>query len=60
MRLKNGDIKKAHKGAKLTHDEIVEIVSTGIKLAWHNKAPTYSLTKGVRFIARNIRSTIDI
>lgn len=51
---KNGvDIKKASKGAILSHSEIYA-VAHGKKVKWQKDAPSYSLTMGERFIDREI------
>jgi len=55
----NGEIKKAHKGARLTHEEIVSIVKEGKTIEWHSEAPTFSLSRGVRYVKREIKMTGD-
>jgi hypothetical protein len=49
--------KKAHKGAKLTHDEIVSIVKEGKEIEWHNPAPSFNLKRGTNFVSRKIKRT---
>ncbi len=52
-----GEIKKAHKGARLTHEEIVDIVVNDKEIVWENSAPSFSLSMGKRYVKRRIRRT---
>jgi hypothetical protein len=52
-----GEIKKAHKGSRLTFEEIVDIVKHGKTIHWENKAPSFSLSAGMRYIKRDIKMT---
>jgi len=53
----NHIIKKAHKGARLTHEQIKDIVETGKEFEWLNDAPSFSLSRGIRYVKRNIKCT---
>jgi len=50
-------VKKAHKGARLTHEEIVSIVRDGKEVEWTNFAPSFSLSRPVTFTKRKITKT---
>ena len=47
--------KTASKGSRLTPRELKLIAEDGEEIEWENPAPTYSLTRGVRYVKRNIR-----
>lgn len=47
--------KMAAKGARLTPYEIAYIVKHERKVKWLNEAPTFSLTRGVKYLAREIK-----
>jgi hypothetical protein len=51
-----GKEKLAHKGAKLTFDEIRR-VSEGETVEWKNDAPSLSLVRSPKFVVRSIRAT---
>ena len=53
----DGEVKKAHKGARLTHEEIVDIVVHGKEITWENSAPSFSLSMGKRYVKRVIKRT---
>lgn len=57
FRLLSGKYKKAHKGAKLSAEEIIEIVEGGREVRWLNPAPSFSLTHGPRFVKRKLKVT---
>lgn len=44
---KQNEVHKAHKGARLTHDDIVKIVRDGRTFEWYNEAPSFSLRYGI-------------
>lgn len=46
-------VKMACKGVRLTPSEIVTVASGG-KVIWKKDAPTFSLSRGIKFIHRNI------
>lgn len=50
--------KKASKGSRLEYNQIIEIVKDNKTINWENKAPSFSLKYGARFIDRNIRKTV--
>ncbi len=50
--------KKASKGSRLEYNEIIEIVRDNKTINWINKAPSFSLKYGARFIDRDIRKTV--
>lgn len=50
-------IKHASKGVKLTPEQIRR-VALGETINWQNDAPNFSLLGGVRFVNRNVKSTI--
>ncbi|AUR81552.1 DNA polymerase type B [Vibrio phage 1.069.O._10N.286.49.F11] len=56
MVLKDGKTKTASKGARLTHDELVEVAQGG-EVVWKSDAPTFSISRGIRFNERKIRKT---
>lgn len=49
--------KMAHKGAKLTYNEI-KLIAQGEEIIYKNEAPVFSLIKKPHFIDRKIRKTI--
>lgn len=51
-----GKEKLAHKGAKLTLDQIGRLCD-GEVIEWRNKAPTFTLGKAPSFVVRSIRAT---
>lgn len=53
---KKGGWKMASKGVKLTPYEMAYAIKTGRSVKWDNIAPTFSLTHGVRYLSRNIKS----
>ncbi len=67
MRLTDGEVKKAHKGSKLTHEQIVGIVKDKNVVEWRNDAPSFSLTRKppqnapegnkLNYVKRRIRAT---
>ena len=50
-------VKKAHKGARLSFEQIVDIVEHDKEIVWKNDAPSFSLTAGTRFVKRKIKKT---
>jgi len=50
-------IKKAHKGARLEHSEIMDIALTGKTIVWEKPAPSYSIRFGTRFMSRKVTRT---
>lgn len=53
---KKGKEKIATKGARLSYDEIVRVVS-GETIVWKNAAPTFSIGQPPKFVVRKIRAT---
>lgn len=49
-------IKKAHKGAQLTYDDVKHVAEGGT-VRWSNDAPCMDMAGNAKFIARNIRRT---
>lgn len=56
-KLDTGKIKKAHKGARLSHEEIIRIVKNGETIEWIKDAPSFSVKYGVRFMKRKLSMT---
>lgn len=52
-------LKLSSKGGSLTMDEIIEIAQGG-HVNYKNDAPTFSLKRETRFIAREFRNTVDL
>lgn len=50
-------VKSASKGVKLSPEEI-RAVALGETINWQNDAPNFSLLGGVRFVNRNVKSTL--
>lgn len=53
----DGEWKVASKGARLTHEHIIDIVQKRKTIYWENEAPSFSLKNGARFVKRNIKIT---
>lgn len=49
--------KKASKGSRLEYNEIIEIVRDKKTIKWCNDAPSFSLSRGVSFVDRDITTT---
>ncbi|AUR87130.1 DNA polymerase type B [Vibrio phage 1.095.O._10N.286.46.E10] len=56
MLCEDGSTKTASKGARLTHEQLIEVASGG-EVLYKSEAPTFSVSRGVRFIERKIRKT---
>lgn len=57
LRDKKEYVKIASKGVRLTGPEIFDICR-GKSIEWHNDAPSFSLSNGVRFVHRKIKSRV--
>lgn len=53
---KTGETKLAHKGAKLTMNDIKNLCEGG-SVIWQNPAPSFSLKNGAKFVKRTITKT---
>lgn len=53
----DGTQKVSSKGSKLSYEEIKRI-NNGEIVTWEKEAPTFSLSRGINFISRNIQKTV--
>ena len=51
------NFKIAHKGGRLTHLDLIDIVEHGKEIIWRNDAPTFSMKFGCRFLERRFKMT---